>query len=162
MKKTESNQIKFSDEPISIVEVVQNDESEAVSPQSNVAKPAKANSPNSAEIQDRKNRFNYWSVVEFLLAFVAPFFIETSVIWFLEYFFPYHRSDFAKVTPVSTVFMVLSGMRIVAPVVGLVIAILLSKQNKSPKFVFLFWLGTTTVFVFAWVLYCRTVNTYWM
>jgi len=164
VKKTKSNQIKSSNEPISIVEVAQIDQSKAVSTQSKAAEPEKeVSDANCQKIQHRENRFNYWSVIEFLLAFAAPFFIETFVIWFLENFFPYHRSDFAMVTPVGTVFMVLAGIRIVPPIVGLVIAILLSKlSKKGPKLVFLFWLGATTAFILTWVLYCRTVNTYWM
>lgn len=167
MKEKKSKRIKSSSDSISIVESTQTNEKidglDVVFAQSMATEPTNQEANGIISSQTKAVKFNYWSIIEFLLAFAAPFFIETLVIWFLENFFPYHRSDFAVVTSVGTVFMILSGLRIVPPLVGLAIAILLSKQrNAEPKLVLLIWLGLTTAFILGWVLYCRTVNTYWM
>lgn len=165
-KKTEKPDAPV--EPVSIVVDSQIDEEAskaALVKPSSLQKP-KATQPGAegdSSIEEPKRKLNYWSIIEFLLAFATPFFMETLIIWFLEDVFPYHRPDFAIMTPVTTAFLMVSATRIVPPIIGLLLAIFLSKRNfKEPNSILLLWSAGMTAFIFCWVLYCRTVNTYWL
>lgn len=168
VKEKKTEKLESPVEPVSIVEDSQIDDEASkgtlVKPLSSELKEQAQEYPETdPTIERQKRRLNYWSVIEFLLAFAAPFFMETVIIWFLEAVFPYHRPDFAILTPITTAFLVVSATRIVPPIIGLLLAIFLSKRRfKEPKSILVLWFAVMTAFIFGWVLYCRTVNTYWL
>jgi hypothetical protein len=166
VKQKKTKKPELSVEPISIVESCQIDEEAS---KSNLVKPLNLDKPEPAQDGAErdpdalKRRRNYWSVIEFLLAFATPFFMETVIIWFLEAVFPYHRPDFAILTPVTNAFLIVAATRIVPPIIGFLLAIFLSKRKfNEPKTILLLWFALMTAFIFGWVLYCRTVNLYWL
>lgn len=104
----------------------------------------------------------YWAIVEYSMAFVAPFFMETFIIWFLTKFVPLQHSDCFAVNKIETVFLYLAAIRLVPPIIGLALAVSISRTKISnPMHMFYLWLLLILVFVVNWVLYCRQISPYW-
>lgn len=104
----------------------------------------------------------YWSIVEYSMAFVAPFFIETCIIWFLTKFVPVQHSDCFAVNKTETVILYLAAIRLVPPLIGLLLAASISRTKISnPIHAFYLWSFLILVFVVNWVLYCRQISPYW-
>lgn len=104
----------------------------------------------------------YWSIVEYSIAFVAPFFMETFTIWFLTNFVPLQHSDCFAVNKIETVFLYLAAFRLVPPIIGLALAVFLSRtKTPNPIKMLYLWAFLVMVFIVSWVLYCRQISPYW-
>lgn len=158
MNDKNTDKLDSAIEPISIVESPSQNQSTEIT----VSPQGKETSDVTSHKKLLISETRYWTIVEYTLAFVTPFFLETFVIAVISKLRPYQHSDFFAMNKFEMVLLLLAGWRIVPPTIGLLLAFFLSKvKTLKPLHKLYLWLFLMLAFIVGWMLYCRQINPYW-